>query len=154
MTRTTGVPLVAPFGRADRIHDALPQNVQDLVDQSAAVDHSVVRSDGGIFHHGSLRAIADSIDEIRTEFNIGTGQLSLEEIGDSDLNRERLGTVTAIEGRALAGEQLGSLSLFSRAPEPTSRVTVPDLPLRSLSPISPRLFWPRALPQVHLFGQL
>lgn len=77
MTRTAGIPLVDLFDLADRINDALPQDVQNFIDQFAAVNHSVVRSDGAVFHHGSLRAISDSIDLIPTEFNIGIGKLSL-----------------------------------------------------------------------------
>ena len=77
MTRTAGIPLVDLFDLADRINDALPQDVQDFIDQFAAVNHSVVRSDGAVFHHGSLRAIADAVEQIPTEFNIGIGKLSL-----------------------------------------------------------------------------
>ena len=77
MTHTAGIPLVDLFDLTDRINAALPQSVEDFIDQFAAVDHGETRSNGAIFHHGSLRAIADSLDEIPTEFNIGIGKLSL-----------------------------------------------------------------------------
>lgn len=77
MARTAGIALVDLFEIADTINSVLPANVRDFIERFVVVGHETCHSDGAVFHHGALQAIATAVEEIPTSFNIGIGRLSL-----------------------------------------------------------------------------
>jgi hypothetical protein len=77
MARTAGIPLFDLFDITDTINSVLPQSVSDFLRLFVVTGHAASSSDGAIFHTGALQPLADTFDQIPTEFNIGIGRLSL-----------------------------------------------------------------------------
>lgn len=77
MDRTAGIALVDLFEIADTVNSVLPANVRDFIKSFVVVGHETSHSDGAVFHRGALQAIATTVEEIPTSFNIGIGRLSL-----------------------------------------------------------------------------
>jgi hypothetical protein len=77
MARTAGIPLFDLFDITDTINSVLPRSVSDFLRLFVVTGHAASSSDGAIFHTGALQPLADTFDEIPTEFDIGIGRLSL-----------------------------------------------------------------------------